>query len=184
LTSATYGGVALWDIHNEVPTRRLEWKGSVLTLAWSPNGACLAHGNQDATVHFWLLATGQDLQMAGYPIKVRELSWDPTGKYLATGGGDVVTVWDCTPPGPENTTPLSFKGHGDIITSLAFQARGPLLVSGGRDGKVFLFQPGKFKKAQAQSDIGSPVSAAAWSPDDRSLAVGTESGVVIVYSVG
>ena len=34
------------------------------------------------------------------PGQVRQLSWNPTGKYLATGGGDRVTVWDCTPPGP------------------------------------------------------------------------------------
>src|SRR5262249_50059476 len=75
LTSACYGGVALWSIQNSVPTRKLEWKGSVLALAWSPSGDRLAHGNQDATVHFWLMQTGQDLQMAGYPLKVREVSW-------------------------------------------------------------------------------------------------------------
>lgn len=183
LTSAAYGGATLWSIQSSEPTRRLEWKGSVLALAWSPAGNRLANGNQDATVHFWLMETGQDLQMAGYPLKVREVSWDSTGTYLATGGGDVATVWDCTPPGPEDSTPLSFKGHGDMISALAFQAGGPLLASGGLDGKVFLFQPGKFKKAIAQSETGGPVSQLAWSPDDRRLAVGTEAGGVVLYSV-
>jgi WD40 repeat protein len=183
LTSATYGGVALWSIKKNDPTRRLEWKGSVLALAWAPAGNFLAHGNQDATVHFWVMASGQDLQMAGYPMKVRELSWDSTGTYLATGGGDVVTVWDCTPPGPEDTTPLSFKGHTDAISVLSYQTRGPLLASAGLDGKVFLFQPGKVKKALAQSEVGSAVSQMVWSPDERRLAVGTESGEVVVYYV-
>jgi WD40 repeat protein len=184
LTSASYGGVALWKIDQDEPAQRLAWKGSVLALAWSPAGDRLAHGNQDATVHFWVMETGQDLQMAGYALKVRELSWDATGKYLATGGGDVVTVWDCTPPGPEDSTPLSFKGHDDVLTALAFQAKGPLLVSGGRDGKVILFQPGKYKKAVTQSDAGAAVTQAVWSPDDLHLAVGTESGGVVVYAVG
>ncbi len=184
LTSAAYGGVCLWSIDKAEAMQKLEWKGSVLALAWSPRGDFLAHGNQDATVHFWVMATGQDLQMAGYPTKVRELAWDATGTYLATGGGDVVTVWDCTPPGPEDSTPLSFKGHDDVVTALAFQAKGPLLISGGRDGKVLLFHPGKFKKAVAQSEAGSAVSQAVWSPDDRRLAVGTEAGVVMVYDAG
>jgi WD40 repeat protein len=184
LTSAAYGGVAVWALDQGEPTHRLEWKGSILALAWSPRGDFLAHGNQDATVHFWVMEAGQDLQMAGYPTKVREVTWDSTGTYLATGGGDVVTVWDCTPPGPEDTTPLSFKGHDDLLTALTFQANGPLLASGGRDGKVMLYQPGKFKKALAQSETGAAVSQAVWSPDDRRLAAGTEAGGVMVYQVG
>jgi WD40 repeat protein len=184
LTSATYGGVALWSTEQSEPTRRLEWRGSVLKLAWTRDGSRLAHGNQDATVHYWMLARGQDLEMAGYPMKVRELCWDPTGKYLATGGGDVVTVRDCTPPGPEGSEPLSFKAHEGLIAGLAYQAQGPLLASGGQDGKVFLFQPGKYRKSLAQSETGAAVAQLAWSPDDRSLAVGTEAGGVMVYSVG
>ena len=184
LSSATYGGVALWRPEQVEPVRRLEWRGSVLKLAWTADGARLAHGNQDATVHYWALASGKDLEMAGYPMKVRQLCWCPAGRYLASGGGDRVTVWDCTPPGPENTEPLSFKGHEGPISCLAYQARGPLLASGGQDGKVFLFQPGKFKKSLAQSDAGAAVAQLVWSPDDRSLAVGTEAGGVCVYSVG
>ena len=64
-------------------------------MAWSPDGKVLAHGNQDATVHFWYAQTGTDLQMSGYPTKVRELGWDFTSRYLATGGGRMPCVWDC-----------------------------------------------------------------------------------------
>jgi WD40 repeat protein len=183
LTSATYGRVALWSMQNSTPTRTLEWKGSILKLAWSADGSHLAHGNQDASVHYWIMASGQDLQMAGYPLKVREVAFDPTGAYLATGGGDIVTVWDCRPPGPEGTTPLSFEEHTAPISVLAYQARGPILASGGQDGKVILFQPGKFKKSLATSNLNQPVSQMAWSPDDRLLAVATERGEVIQYSL-
>lgn len=182
LTTATYGGAYVWPAEGDEPTHRLEWPGSVLKLAWSPDGSRLAHGNQDATVHFWLIATGQDLQMSGYPLKVRELSWDATGRYLATGGGDRVTVWDCAPPGPEGGEPLSFKGHLAPLAAVAFQAKGPLLASGGLDGKVLLFQPGKFKKAVAQADAGAAVAQLCWAANDRLLAVGTETGEVVVYS--
>jgi WD40 repeat protein len=184
LTVGTYGGVLLYGAEQPEPVRRLEWRGSVLKLAWTPDGARLAHGNQDATVHYWLVDKGQDLEMAGYPTKVREVCFDATGTYLATGGSDAVTVWDCTPPGPEDSEPLSFKEHEGLVSALAYQARGPLLASGGQDGKVMLLQPGKFKKSLARSETGAAVAQLAWSPDDRSLAVGTEAGGVVVYTVG
>jgi WD40 repeat protein len=176
--------VSLWSLQKPEPARLLQWKGSVLALAWSPSGEHLAHGNQDASVHYWVMATGQDLQMTGYPLKVRELSWDCTGRYLATGGGDAVTVWDCSGAGPEGSTPLTFEGHQGAVSVLTFQARGPLLASAGRDGKLLLYQPGKYKKAQAESALGAAVAQAAWSPGDRLVAAGTEEGVVAVYSVG
>jgi WD40 repeat protein len=183
LTSATYGGVALWRRESAEPLMRLEWKGSVLKLAWAPSGEYLAHGNQDSTVHFWVLRSGQDLQMSGYPMKVRELAWDPTGTYLATGGGPAVTVWDCSGRGPENTEPLTFKGHDEPISVLTYQAHGPFLASGGQDGRVFLFQPGRFKKFLTRADLEGPISQVVWSPDDRLLAVATEQGEVAVYGL-
>lgn len=183
LASATYGGVALWRIDRDEAVRRLEWKGSILRLAWAPDGRRLAHGNQDATVHYWILASGKDLQMEGYPLKVREVCWDPSGTLLATGGSDVVTVWDCTPPGPAGSTPLTFEGHQGPISALAYQAKGPLLASAGQDGRVLLYQPGKYRKALSRAEATGTVVQLAWSGDDRLLAVGTETGEVVVYSV-
>ena len=184
LTSASYGAVTLWSPEGEEPLRRFQWKGSVLALAWSPDGKYLATGDQDSTVHFWIYRTGEDLQMSGYPTKVRELSWSADGRFLATGGGPLVTVWDCSGKGPEGSTPLSFKGHEQLVRVLAFQRSGPLLASGGADGRVFLWAPGKAKKSLARGDLGSEVVQIAWSPDDRRLAAGCASGRTAVYDLG
>jgi len=183
LTSSAYGGVRLWSPSSDEPAREFSWKGSVLRLAWSPNGKYLATGDQDSTVHFWINASGQDLHMFGYPMKVRELAWDKSSRFLATGGGSQVTVWDCSGKGPEGTTPLQLNGHDQStsIAALAFQQRGPLLVSGGGDGKVVLWQPGKGKRPLADTKLAGGITQAAWSGDDVRLAVGTETGEVVVY---
>jgi WD40 repeat protein len=78
LVSAAYGQLAFFHPDQAEPVRSLNWKGSQLVLAWSPDGQHLATGDQDATVHFWIMKTGEDLMMSGYPTKVRELSWDHT----------------------------------------------------------------------------------------------------------
>lgn len=184
LTSSAYGGVRLWSPDGGDAVREFVWKGSVLRLAWSPDGKYLATGDQDSTVHFWIAATGQDLHMFGYPMKVRELAWDKESRFLATGGGSQVTVWDCSGKGPEGSTPLQLAGHdGDAtVSALAFQQGSPLLASGGSDGKVLLWRPVEGKRRQAETRLGAGVTHLAWSCDDCRLAVGTNDGEVAVYA--
>jgi len=184
-----YGGAMLWTLREgAAPTFKLyAWKGSPLRMAWSPNGAMLAHGNQDSTVHFWYAETAEDLQMSGYPRKIRELSWDSTSRYLATGGGRAVCLWDCGSSGPAGSTPQMLEGHGagKPLTALQFQHRGALLASGGADGRVCVWQP-KNKKQPLLGSFdgdGGEATAVAWSPNDKLLAVGFESGAVNVLAV-
>ena len=95
---------------------------------------------------FWYAESGRELHMSGYPSKVRELSWDFTGRFLATGGGDVICVWDCGgSKGPEGTTPKMLEGHGATVSAVAWQRRGFLLASGdGCDGIVKRPEEGVF----------------------------------------
>ena len=181
--SAAYGQLTLWSPEKGEPLKRFEWKGSMLALAWSPDGTYLATGDQDATVHFWVLASGEDLEMAGYPNKVRELAWDPTGRYLATGGGPVPCVWDCSGKGPAGTTPKQLEAHTEKVTGLAYQKSGPLLVSAGADGLLALWHPAKQLGALALAKQETPLAQVAWSPDDERVACGTEAGTVAVYDV-
>ncbi len=183
LASAAYGQLALWHPEKAEPARVFKWKGSMLVLAWSPDGKYIATGDQDSTVHFWIDRTGEDLMMAGYPMKVRELAWDHSSRYLATGGGDTPCVWDVSGQGPAGTKPLQFELHKAKVTALAFQHSGSLLASASADGLLGTWQPGRHKKALGQAQHASGLTQLAWSPDDQRLALGTESGNVCVHSL-
>jgi len=180
LAVATYGGLTLRHIGADDPIARYQWRGSTLVIAWSPDGRSIATGDQDATVHFWLTRTGQDLQMYGYPAKVRELSWDSTSRYLATGGGDTITVWDCAGRGPEGTRPIELRGHGGQITALAFRRRDAVLASACADGMVALWHVGRSTRPIATLQCPAAVTRLAWSPDDQSLALAGERGAIAV----
>lgn len=185
LISSAYGGVWFWSPTIPEPTQRFEWKGSVLAFALSPDGKYLATGNQDSTVHFWVLATGEDLKMWGYRKKVKEVSWDQSSRFLATGGSCQVTVWDCSGKGPEGTKPLLLTGHdeGTKVTALAFQQRGTLLASGGSDGRVILWRPEQGNHPLNKVKFASGITQIAWSTDDHRLAVGTEMGEAAIYGL-
>jgi WD40 repeat protein len=181
LATAAYGQIALFHPDRAEPVRSLKWKGSQLVLAWSPDGNYIATGDQDSTVHFWVLKTGQDLMMSGYPTKVRELSWDSTSRFLATGGGSMPCVWDVSGKGPARTKPFQLESHEANVTALMFQRAGPLLASARADGLVVIWHPGRVKKPLTQARLRTGITQLSWSPKDDSLAAASEGGEVCIF---
>jgi WD40 repeat protein len=141
------------------------------------------HGFGTAALAYQGLRCASPLAIAGRPFGA-----DYTSRYLATGGGPVVCVWDCKagPNGPEGSTPQMLEGHDENLTALAYQERGFLLASAALDGRVVLWQPtsrrgpqvGEFKYPSGEASV------LAWNPDDRSLAAGSSSGTVAVFRAG
>jgi len=183
LVSASYGQLQFWVPDSSKRVRSFSWKGSMLSLAGSPDGRYLCHGNQDATVHFWIVKTGKELQMWGYPTKVKELAWDHRSRYLATGGGSSVTVWDCSGKGPANTKPIVLNFHRAPVTHFAYQHAGGVLVSGCDEGLIALWKPSKRSVPDAMTALPRAVSGIAWSPDDDLFAAISEDGTVAVYGL-
>lgn len=178
LASVSYGGVWLWTPGARTPARRLEWKGSSLVVAWSPTAEYLATGDQDASVHFWFVENGKDARMWGYPAKVRELVWDASGRYLATGGGPDVCVWDCSAPGPEGRDPILCQCGKSNVSALAWSREHSLLAAGYRDGKVVFWQPTRTVLPMAEIKGDAEVVHLAWSPDESALAIARADGSI------
>ncbi|QVL32255.1 WD40 repeat domain-containing protein [Telmatocola sphagniphila] len=176
--SATYGGVTLWNEDSPEPALTYPWKGSLLVIAWSPDSKMIAGGAQDASVHFWYTKDGRDLEMTGYPIKIRELSWEAKSSLLATGGGQIVTIWDCTGKGPAGSEPISLEYHELPISVLAFQNRGPRLVSGCNGGKLALWEPRAASRTLATLELSSKITALSWGKSDEKILVGCEDGSI------
>ena len=122
--------------------------------------------------------------MWGYETKVLEPAWSFNSRYLATGGGTQVVIWDCSGKGPENTRPIMLEGHQHLIKHLAFQRCGMLLASGGNDGLLAIWKTNKKKPALlADAVFKAPTAGLAWSPDDRIIAVSDESGTLSIAAV-
>lgn len=179
--TAAYGQLATFHADKLEPVKEFKWKGSILVVAWSPDGNYVATGNQDASVHFWYRKSGRDLEMTGYPSKIRELTWDADSRFLATGGSPVVTIWDCGGKGPAGTRPTQLEGHPRTLSALAFQYKGRLIASGCQGGSVYVWNHRVRAMPLRGAQMGSAVTQIRWAPDDSHLAASTESGLVHVF---
>lgn len=179
--TAAYGQIA--NYHAEKPDfeKTFAWKGSILVVEWSPDGNYFATGNQDASVHFWYRKTGRDLEMSGYPAKVRELAWDSESRFLATGGSPLITIWDCGGKGPAGTRPIQLEGHAGFLSALAFQNKGRLIASGCQGGLLFVWNHRQPQQPLRGSELGAAITQVRWAPDDRMVAATTEAGLLRVF---
>lgn len=177
LAACAYGGVKVWPLDDLDRPRELAWKGSLLSLAWRPDGEVIACSSQDQSVHFWRLATGADSQMSGYPGPIRVVTWDGRGELLATSGDPTLTLWDFAGRGPEGTRPIQLSGHLTKVTCAAFHPQKGLLASGSSCGEVRVFRPRAGRTPAASLELEEEVTSLAWS--ERHLVAGTAAGSVV-----
>jgi WD40 repeat protein len=158
-------------------------KDPILAMAFSPSGKWLMTGNQDATIHVWNTDSKAEMHMRGFPAKVRQLAWHRHSRWLATGGGPVIAVWDCSGKGPEGRMPLLLEWHTEAVNALHYQPEGDWLASGARDGGIAVWTPTQRQNQVARAKISSGVTHLAWSPDGKLLAATGEEGEVQVLAV-
>jgi WD40 repeat protein/serine/threonine protein kinase len=147
LASASGDGIVkLWDAtrldqkQEARHTLRARVPGLSFDVAFSPDGQRLATGGERNTVKIWDAETGREIQpsLEGHSGEVYAVAFSPddAGRWIASAGEDsTVKVWD------SRTGKLlrSFRGHTDLVSSVAFSPDGRRLVSGSRDSTVKLW---------------------------------------------
>ena len=65
LATACYGQVQFLDGVSGNLIQKLEWKGSLVSIALSSDSDVVACGSQDNSVHFWRRSSGNDSKNVG-----------------------------------------------------------------------------------------------------------------------
>ena len=92
LAAATYGGAWLWyaRIESQKPAK-LDWAGSHVATAWSPDVKFLISAMQENQLHGWRVADEKNMRMGGYPAKPKSLAFlnkgSPAGHLRRQRGG-------------------------------------------------------------------------------------------------
>lgn len=178
VATACYRAVNLFRIGFAKPYKTLQCLGSLINLAWSPDGNSICAGSQDRMLQFWRITAkqGGHAEMKGYPEKVSNLAWNYDGHYLASSGGKDVVIWTNKGKGPAGTKPHILEGHRQRITQMCYQNKGNYLASGSQDGEVRIWQVKKGDVQLNKLNMNSEITGLAWSPNDQGLIAGNKEG--------
>jgi WD40 repeat protein len=175
---AHYNGVTLWFPNAAgAPPEKLEWKGSHLSVAFSPDGKFLVTAMQEPTLHGWRLADAKHMRMSGYSARVRSLSWTADGDFLATSGSEQLILWPFDgKDGPMGRQPKLQAPSQARVAVVACHPRQPVVAVGYADGAVVLVRSDDGALIEVKAKGASPVTALGWDGNGLTLAFGTEAG--------
>src|SRR5262249_30934673 len=116
----------------------LRGPGTLVSVAWSPDGKRLATAGGDRTARVWDAATAQNLfTLFGHSQLVNTVAWSPDGRRLATGSWDqTAKVWDAA-TGNELAT---LSGHSKMVICVAWSPDGKRLATASFDNTLLIFE--------------------------------------------
>jgi len=173
------GSVVLWDPKTGAEVTSIAaHEGAATCVAFAADGQTLASGGSDKLVKLWDPADGSVKgKLEGHGDTVWALAYAPDGQTLASGGADrTLRLWAAADGKPLAT----LAGHKDWVTSLAYAADGSRLVSGGMDGAVKLWDTAARGEQEGPPKAASSVWAVAFTPDAKTLLIGTHQGARLV----
>jgi WD40 repeat protein len=179
LAISHHGGVTIWAA-DTLRERQLTWPGYHRDVAWSPDGRYLVSGMEENALHGWRLPDGGDIEMGGYPGQPRSLSFSADGRFIATSGGMRAVCWSFDSLGPNDGPHECGIAGKSPVSRVACHPAHPLIAVGYHGGAVLLCQPGSSDILLIQGSGNSAVTAMAWSPDGRRLALGTDAGELAI----
>jgi WD40 repeat protein len=177
LAVAHYNGVSLWFPNSQAAPEKLEWKGSHLAVAYSPDGRFLVTAMQEPTLHGWRLADSKHMRMSGYTARVRSYHWTYDGAFLATSGFEQLILWPfASKDGPMGKQPRILAPAQARVAVVACHPGAPVVATGYADGLILLVRVDDGAEILARRPGGAPVTALGWDAKGTQLAFGTEDG--------
>ncbi|MBL8547963.1 MAG: hypothetical protein JNL81_15985 [Hyphomonadaceae bacterium] len=185
LAVSHYGGVTMrLVLAADDKGNALKWAGSHLAVTQSPEGEYVITGMQENALHGWRLPEKTDLRMDGYPTKTRSFSWDKRGRWLATSGANSAIVWPFVGKlGPQGKPPMQPGEREALVTVVAFHPTEEVLAIGYADGAALIVRLADQMGMELEEPGEGAVSALAWSPDGKQIALADEAGRGAIINV-
>ncbi|RMJ21164.1 protein transport protein LST8 [Aspergillus sp. HF37] len=142
----------------------------------------LCTAGYDHTIRFWEALSGICSRTIQHPdSQVNRLCITPDKRYLAAAGHSNVKLYDIKSTNPNPV--MTFEGHTNNITGVAFHCEGKWMVTSSEDNtvKVWDTRTGTLQRNYAHK---APVNDVVIHPNQGELISGDRAGIVRVWDLG
>ncbi len=155
--------------------------GSILSVAFSPDGKLLAAGDSKGSIRLWRAEDGQPLLTCkGHRNWICSVMFSPDGQFLASGSADgTVKLWNITQGQCLNT----WQEHGGWVWSVAFSPDSCLVVSGSEDHTVRLWEIKSGRCLNTLLGHTEGVRSVAFSPKHQTIVSGSGDRTLKLWEV-
>lgn len=158
LSSSTDKSVRIWDLADGKQVGRIDAPSALNGLTLSQDGKKLITAGADKIVRIWELPS-VDTPALALPAIPAASALSPDRKVLAVADPEgKITLFDL----PGRKTLRVLTGHQGTVHSIAFQANGSKLVSGGADKTVRIWDVAKGQSVLTLQGPATAVSSVAW----------------------
>jgi WD40 repeat protein len=176
---SAYSGPSSWRLLRERVTLGRHSSG-VTACAFAPDGLSIVTASSDRLLKIWDTRNGRErATLAGHDATVSDCGFSPDGTLVVSASEDgAVKLWD-----PYTAREVrALAGHTGAVLGCAFSPDGRWTGSTAADGTLRVWDVAS-GESLCEYWIGRPSCAPRWSPDGRSIAVGTAGGVAHLLAV-
>jgi WD40 repeat protein len=175
--------IFVWDLDRPESGECLAGHSSpVFALTFSPDGKALISGGTDRTLQRWDLSSiaKKRESLSGYAQEIYSLAVSKNNEVFAGTGKGTIAVWNLSAKDPRLAKRISLPlNEADFVQCVSLVGQdGKMLAFGASTGAIFLWDLAKAELSRTLVGHEKAVLCIAASPDGKTLASGSEEGII------